>query len=95
MLMSKYEKLDPRSQLEQTITEDLKKALEKRGFEIKHNGKKDSQALGGVPDIKIWDSNYHINVEVTKTTKSSSDREFLSIKDHLDKIKGEYTLKNC
>lgn len=78
-----YRQLNPKTELEQTITKVLKAALGKRGFEIKHNGTETTNAPGGVSDIEVWDDNYHINVEVTQTVKSSADREYLAIKDHL------------
>ena len=93
--MSKYDSLDPRSELEQTITKDLESALKKREFNVKHNGTDTQPAKGGLSDIEIWNGNNHINVEVTKTTKSSSDREYLAIRDHLEKTKEEYPTKNC
>jgi type I restriction-modification system DNA methylase subunit len=93
--MTKYDALDAHSELEQTITSDLKKALEKRGFSIKHNGTSDSHAPGGEADIEISNGQYHINVEVTKTTKASADREYLAIKDHLEKVKGNQPTKKC
>jgi type I restriction-modification system DNA methylase subunit len=93
--MVKYDNLDARSQLEQEITKDLKLAFEKRGFTIKHNGTDTMNASGGKSDIEMFDSDVHINVEVTKTKKSSSDREFLSIKDHLENTKRENSKKKC
>ncbi len=93
--MSKYDFLDARKELEQTISADLKRALEKRGFSVKHNGTKDSSAPGNKADIELYNSTYHITVEVTKTTKSNADREFLAIKDHLEQIKNTYTSKKC
>lgn len=93
--MSKYDNLDPRRELEQAIAEDLRKALEKRGFTVRHNGTKDRNAPANKPDIVVYDSNTHINVEATKTTKSSADREFLSIKDHLQKSKRLNSTKKC
>jgi len=85
--MTKYDNLDPRRELEQTITEDLERALGKRGFTVQHNGTRSQSAPANKPDIVVFDHNTRINVEVTKTTKSSADREFLSIKDHLLKSK--------
>lgn len=93
--MSKYDLLDARSELEQTITKDLESALKKRGFNVKHNGTNTQPAKGGLPDIEVWNGNNHINVEVTKTTKSGSDREYLAIRDHLEKSKEEYPRKKC
>lgn len=93
--MSKYDVLDARTELEQTITIDLKDALEKRGFTVNHNGSLTRNAPGGVSDIDVFNEKYHINVEVTKTTKSSSDREYLSIKDHLENTKKKYPNKKC
>lgn len=91
----RYDTLNARTELEQTISSELKRALEKRGFEIRHNGTESSNAGGGVPDIEVWDEQYHINVEVTKTIKASSDREYLAIKDHLENIKKTFPRKNC
>lgn len=88
-------KLDAKTELEQTLTAELAKALQKRGFEVKHNGTATINAPGGVPDIEVWDDHYHINVEATKTTKSSADREYLAIKDHLEKTKASQPGKKC
>lgn len=93
--MTKYDNLDPRRELEQTITEDLKRGLEKRGFTVLHNGTRNKPAPANKPDIVVFDHNTHINVEATKTTKSSADREFLSIKDHLQKSKRLNSTKKC
>jgi len=48
-----------------------------------------------VPDIEVWDDKYHINVEATRTTKSSSDREYLAIKDHLERTKESHPDRKC
>jgi type I restriction-modification system DNA methylase subunit len=93
--MAKYDSLNARSELEQTITKDLRLALGKRGFNVKHNGTPNKPAPAGVPDIEVWTDKTHINVEVTKTTKSSSDREMPSITDHLNKRKAFYPQKEC
>lgn len=93
--MTKYDNLDPRQELEQTIAKDLRRALEKRGFTVQHNGTRDGNAPAGKPDIVVYDNNTHINVEATKTTKSRADREFLSIKDHLQKSKRLHSAKKC
>jgi type I restriction-modification system DNA methylase subunit len=91
----KLNQLDARTELEQTVTIELAKALNKRGFDVKHNGTATSAAPGGVPDIEVWDNYYQINVEVTKTTKSSADREYLAIKDHLEKAKANHPEREC
>lgn len=93
--MDHLSQLDAKSELEQVLTVELGKALHKRGFQVKHNGTATMSAPGGVPDIEVWDEYYHINVEVTKTTKSSADREYLAIKDHLEKTKANHTGKKC
>lgn len=90
-----YQKLDPRKELEQTITGHLKNALEKRGFTVTHNGSLTTHAPPGLPDIEVFDDKYHITVEVTKLKKSSSDREMLSISDHLQKTKEKKPQKKC
>lgn len=93
--MSKYDKLDPRTELEQEITKDLKKAFEKRGFTVKHNGTATSNTTGNKPDIEMYDSNIHINIEVTQRKKSSQDGEYQSIKDHLINTKKQNQNKKC
>lgn len=93
--MTKYDSLDARRELEQIITEDLRRALKKRGFSVQHSGTRTQPAPAGKPDIVVFDQGTHINVEVTKTTKSSADREFLSIKDHLQKSKRLDSKKKC
>jgi len=90
-----YRQLNPKTELEQTITRVLKAALSKRGFEVKHNGTEITNAPGGVPDIEIWDDNYHINIEATQTVKASADREYLAIKDHLEAVKSKNPNKKC
>ena len=87
--MSKYDKLDPRKELEQQITIDLEKAFKKRGFTAKHNGTPTSHAVGGMADIELYSDKYHFTIEVTKTTKSQQDREFNPIKEHLQDIKSK------
>jgi len=93
--MSKYDPLDARLELEQTITKDLKSALKKRGFKVKHNGTSTSHAPGGVPDIEMWDENYHINFEATKRKKSSAEGEFIAMKTHLEEAKRDNPTKKC
>ena len=85
--MSKYDKLDPRRELEQMIAEDLKTALEKRGLKVQHNGSPDAPAKGGFSDIDVWNDNFHINFEATKLTKTAADHEYPAIEEHLTKNK--------
>jgi len=93
--MTKYDGLDARREVEQAIARDLQSALNKRGFSVQHNGTRDSHAPAGKPDIEIWNSNVHINVEITKSTKSSQDREWQSIKDHFEITKRNNSAKKC
>jgi len=93
--MSKYDNLDARRELEQEITKDLERALGKRGFSVRHNGTYDSHTPAGKPDIEVWNDYAHINVEVTKSTKSMQDREWQSIKDHFEETKRNYSSKKC
>lgn len=93
--MSKYDSLDARTELEQAITINLKDALEKRGFTVTHHGTKDSHAVGGRPDIEVSNRTYVITFEVTKSKSSSQDREFQSIRDHLNDIKTQNPKKKC
>lgn len=94
-MVSRYDSLDPRTQLEQTITDELTRALTKRQFKIVHQGTATSNAAGDRPDIIIENGTVRINVEVTQTTKSSADREFLPVKDHLEKAKRLNSAKKC
>ena len=75
--LANYHQLNPKTELEQILTAELTRALQKRGFEVKHNGTTTTNAPGGVPDIEVWDNHYHINVEATKTTKSILGRRNL------------------
>ena len=81
--------------LEITATKLLKLGFERRNFTVIHNGNLKKIAPGGKPDIEIFNKKYHINVEVTKTTKSSSDREFNSVKSHLQDIANKNKNKKC
>ena len=74
--MSRYSSLNSHTQLEQTITDDLKSALEKRGFTVIHNGAWDSHAPGGKPDIVAFDEEHVLVFEVTKSKSAGQDREF-------------------
>ncbi len=93
--MTKYDSLDAYTELEQTISKDLFGAFGKRGFIVKHNGTPQRPAKSGLPDIEMWTDELHINVEVTKTTRSSADREMLSVADHLATSKENYPSKRC
>ncbi len=93
--MSKYDNLDARKGLEQQIAQDLDRALVKRGFTIRHNGTAESHTPAGKPDIELWDETTHINVEVTKRSKSSQDGEWQSIKDHFEETKRNNANKKC
>lgn len=93
--MTKYDGLDARKELEQAIARDLEAALHKRGFTIRHNGTSTTPAKAGVSDIEVWNDYAHINFEATKTTKSSADREMLSVADHLEKTKRLFQGKRC
>lgn len=93
--MTKYDNLDARKELEQTITADFTKALKKRGFDVKHHGKKESHTPGGLPDITATSDKIIISIEATKSKKSSQDREFQSIRDHLTNIKQDNPKHKC
>lgn len=81
--------------LEIESTKLLKMGLERRGFQVRHNGGMKGKSPGGKPDIEVFNDAYHINVEVTKTTKSSADREFNSIKAHLQDSVRSNRNKKC
>ena len=81
-----YRSLDPRTELEQTVTADLKAALDKRGATVTHYGKPASHAPASAPcDIAIeYGKGSHrraIMVEVAQRTEAS---EFQSIVSHLE-----------
>lgn len=93
--MSKYESLDARTGLEQTIAVDLRDGLEKRGFQVTHSGTRDSHAIAGKPDIEVKNSTYLITFEVTTCKGAAQDREFQSIRDHLKEVKEHNQNKKC
>ena len=94
-MVSRYDQLDARTQLEQVIATELDRALKKRGFTIEHQGTETNNAPGLSPDIIAENDTVRFNVEVTKTTKASSDREYPAIKDHLEKAKQDRPRKKC
>jgi len=93
--MTKYDNLDARTELEQKITEDFKKAFSKRGLEVTHQGKPKSSATGGRPDIIAKSNKIIITIEPTKTKKSNQDREFQAVRDHLITIKEANPKHKC
>jgi len=93
--MTKYDDLDAYTELEQTISKDLISAMQKRGFAVRHNGTSERPAKSGLPDLEMWNSDLHINLEATKTRRSSADREMLSVADHLAHSKKNYPDKRC
>lgn len=93
--MTKYDELDARTQLEQIIASDLASAFEKRGLTVRHNGTATNSAPARVPDIEMWNPEVHINIEVTKQTKSGAQREMQSVADHLLETKKQNAGKRC
>jgi len=93
--VSRYISLNSHTQLEQTITDDLKSALEKRGFTVIHHGTSNSHAPGGKPDIVAFDEEYVLVFEVTKSKSAGQDREFHPIRSHLKDIKAQNPEKQC
>jgi len=93
--MSNYISLNPHTQLEQVIADDLQSALGKRGLSVIHNGTSDSHTPGGKPDIIVFDENYVLIIEVTRSKGSAQDREFQSIRSHLKETKEESPRKLC
>ena len=93
--MTKYDALDARTELEQTIAEDLRQALEKRSCTITHHGSSSGHAPGNIPDITISNRHVVITFEVTKSRGASQDREINSIRDHLYNIKKKSGNKKC
>jgi len=93
--MSTYYHLDARTQLEQVITQDLRSALEKRGFTVVHNGREGSHAPAGMPDIVVSNDQLALTVEATKSKGAQQDRELNSIRDHLNQIKESNPAKRC
>lgn len=62
---------------------------------MRHNGTPERPAKPGLPNVEVWKDDIHINVEATKTTRSSADREMLSVADHLLTTKLRYEQKRC
>ncbi len=93
--MSRYIFLNSHTQLEQTITDDLKSALEKRSFNVIHNGASDSHAPGGKPDIVAFNEEHVLTFEITKSKSAGQDREFQPIRSHLKDIKAQNPEKQC
>lgn len=92
--MTKYDGLDASTELEQKIAQDLEDAFGKRGLTVNHRGG-DTHAPAGEPDIVMYNDSVAITVEPTKSTGADQDREFNSIRDHLNSIKEEYPAKTC
>lgn len=85
-MASKYDDLDPRTELEQQLREDLKAALKPRGCEvIHHGGSGGTHSPGGKPDLEVRDpaNRRLILVEATKRTGAAADGEFPAITAHL------------
>jgi type I restriction-modification system DNA methylase subunit len=81
-----YSNLNPRTQLEQQVAEDLKAALESRGALIIHHGTSASHAPASAPcDISVIygdsDPRHAVMVEVAQRPDAT---EFQSIVSHLD-----------
>ena len=94
-MVSRYDGLDARTQLEQAIAQELDRALRKRGFEVRHQGSPTTNAPGEHPDITVENGTVRINVEVTTSVKAASDREYPAIKDHLENAKQAQPSKRC
>jgi len=93
--MSKYDSLDARTEIEQTITSDLNNAFQKRGLTTGHQSETEGHAPANKPDIIISNRDLRITVECTKSKGASQDREFNSIRAHLQQLKDEDPSKNC
>ncbi len=93
--MSKYDELDARTELEQAIAADLRRALQKRGFRVRHNGTPESSAPAGTPDILVTDDDLAFTFEATRARGAAQDRELNSIRDHLNQIKQDNPAKRC
>jgi len=93
--MSKYDGLDPRTELEQVITDDLNSAFQKRGLIAGHRGDVGIHAPANTPDIILSNELLRITVECTKSKGAGQDREFNSIRDHLQQLKNEDPSKAC
>lgn len=85
-MASKWDDLDASTEIEQSVTEDLKKAFEPRGATVTHHGTATRHAPGGRPDIVVSasDGSLDLVVEVTKSTGAAAEREFVSTTDHLE-----------
>jgi hypothetical protein len=81
-------------ELETETAKLLEFGFGRRGFNVEHLGQGKTTPRGK-PDIIVYNKKYHINVEVTKTTKSQADREFNSIKEHLQDSATKNKTKKC
>jgi type I restriction-modification system DNA methylase subunit len=93
--MSKYDTLNARTELEQVITHDLNGAFNKRGLTAEQQSRTVGHAPANVPDIILSNEALKITVECTKSKGAAQDREFNSIKDHLQQVKDEDPSKDC
>jgi type I restriction-modification system DNA methylase subunit len=93
--MSKYDSLDARTELEQAVASDLRSALEKRGYTVRHNGTATSHAPGGMPDIVVEGARVILTIETTKSKGAQQDRELNAIRDHLNATKRSAGSKKC
>lgn len=93
--MSKYDSLNARTELEQAITCDLNNAFQKQDLIAKHEGGISYHAPAHVPDIILSNEALRITVECTKSKGAAQDREFNSIRDHLQQVKNEDPSKGC
>lgn len=95
-MASRYDDLDPSTELEQQLAANLRAALEPRGCVVVHHGTNSGgrHSPGGKPDVEIRDpiNRRLILVEVTKRRGSAADSEFAAVTDHLNRAvaAGEY-----
>lgn len=83
---SKWDELNASTEIEQSVTKDLKKAFEPRGATVTHHGTTTSHAPGGRPDIVVSasDGSLDLLIELTKSIGAAAEREFVSTTDHLN-----------
>jgi len=93
--MPKYDDLDARTELEQTISGDMRSALKKRGLMVVHNGTSTNNAPSGVPDILATNETLVLAIECTTGRGAQQDRELNETRAHLNSLKRQNPGKKC
>src|SRR6266446_6484338 len=81
-MASRYLSCTPQD-LEVTVAQDFKDALEKRGATVKHDGK------SGRPDVVVVGPDFAIVVEIALRSGADAASEYLAIRAHRDLVEFE------